>query len=331
MPLTRRSFCAALALAASFLPFAIPAPAKAADTYPSGPISIVVAWPAGGGHDIAARIIGQELSKDLGVPVVVNNVTGAGGSTGMRFLQSAKPDGYTIGIMGMHAISQSFMNPNAPALSSLEPLAYIGDDPGALEIVASAGITSLPDYVAAMKADPGKLVNGNDPQGGNSFVFANVLARTLGVKITQIPYQGHAPNVTALITGEVQTATLPIPPVLEHAKAGTVNILAIMSEKRHPLLPNVPTFREEGYDLVANDFLMVAAPVGIPDAVKGKLEAALVAAISSDEFKALSARNGMVLRPGDAATAKAELARQIETIYPILLDAGLVHATLVRK
>jgi len=305
--------------------------ALAQDAFPAKPIHIVVAWPAGGGHDIIARLIGQELSTVLGTPVVVDNVTGAGGSTGMRHLETAAPDGYTIGLMGMHAVSQSFMNTNATPLDRLQPLAYVSDEPGALQVMADTGITTLAQYVETIKADPMALVNGNDAQGGNSFVFANAIADALDVQFMQAPYRGHAPNVTALITGEIQTATLPIPPVLEHVRAGTVNVLGVAARDRHSLLPDVPTFAEQGYDLVVNDFILVAAPVGVPDDIRGKLEQALVAAISSLGFAEAAGRNGTVLRPGDSVMAAEELNRQVETIYPLLEAGGLVAPELARN
>ncbi|MFV0243588.1 MAG: Bug family tripartite tricarboxylate transporter substrate binding protein [Qingshengfaniella sp.] len=305
-------------------------PALAQD-YPSEPIHIVVVWPAGGGHDIAARLLGEGLSTILDTPVVIDNITGAGGATGMRHLENAKPDGYTIGVMGMHAVSQSFMNTNATPLANIEPLAYVSDEPGALQVTASTGIETLDDYVAAMKADPSAIINGNDPQGGNSFVFANVMEDALDIEVIQIPYAGHAPNVTALITDEVGSATLPVPPVLEHHRNGTVKILGVMSNERHHLLPDVPTFKEQGYDVVANDFLMVVGPVGIPEDVKATLGAGLLEAVNSDGFREKASANGMVLRPGNAAMAAEELARQVDTIYPLLNAAGLVKPELTRK
>lgn len=305
--------------------------AMAQDGYPNEPVHLVVAWPPGGGHDIAARLLGVQLSEALKVPVVVDNVSGAGGSTGVRHLEKAKPDGYTIGVIGMHAVSQSFMNTNATALDQLEPLAYISDEPGALEVTAATGINTLEEYVEKVKADPSAVINGNDAQGGNSFVFANMLSDVLGVPIVQIPYQGHGPNVTALITNEIGSATLPIPPVLESARNGTVKVLGVMSEERHPMVPDVPTFKEQGYDLVGNDFLMIAGPVGIPDEVKAVLEAGLLAAINSPGFTEAATKNGMVLRPGDAAMAATELTEQVEVIYPLLDKAGLVDAALKRQ
>ncbi|SCY88304.1 Bug family tripartite tricarboxylate transporter substrate binding protein [Paracoccus tibetensis] len=310
---------------------ALIAPSAALAEYPERPIHIVVAWPAGGGHDIAARLLGASLSEQVGVPVVIDNVTGAGGSTGVRHLEQSDADGYTIGLIGMHAISQSFMNPNATRLDALEPVAYISDDPGALQVTAATGIETLDGYIEAVRADPGALINGNDPQGGNSFVFANALSQAIEQPIVQIPYQGHAPNVTALITNEIASATLPIPPVLEHYRGGTVRILGVMSPERHPMLPDVPTFREQGVDLVANDFVMIAAPTGLDPQIAQTLSAAIVSAVESPTFAEPAERNGMVLRPGDAEMAASELQRQVDLIYPLLESAGLVSAELARQ
>lgn len=323
-----RPFFAAAGMAAILA--TLPAAADAQE-FPAEPLHIVVVWPAGGGHDIVARLLGAELTEILDVPVVVDNVTGAGGATGMRHLENAKPDGYTIGIMGMHAVSQSFMNTNATRLENIEPVAYISDEPGALQVSATTGIETLEDYVSAMTEDPSAIINGNDPQGGNSFVFANVAADGLGIQMVQIPYAGHAPNVTALITDEVGSATLPIPPVLDHYRSGKVNILGVMSEERHPLLPDVPTFKEVGYDIVANDFIMAVAPKDVPADRLAVLEEAITAAVEADGFAERATETGMVLRPAGADVAAEELARQVDVIYPLLEKGDLVDPELARK
>lgn len=263
-------------------------------------------------------------------PVVVDNVTGASGSTGIRHIVEAAPDGYTIGVMGLHAVSQAYMNSSAPKLDGLEALAYISDEPGALQISAKLGIDTLEEYLAIAKDDPLALMNGNDPQGGNSFVFAEVISDALGVDMMKLPYPGHAPNVTALLTEEVQTATLPIPPILDHALAGTVNVLGVASETRHPKLPDVPTFKEQGFDFVVNDFVMLVGPKGIPADIRGKLEAGLLAAITSPGFTEAADKSGMVLRPLGAEAAAAELDHQEELVYPLLDKAGLVAPELKR-
>ena len=314
-------FISAVFLAASLI---LPTSSLLADTYPSKPIHITVVWPAGGGHDLIGRLLSNELSTVMDTPVVVDNVTGAGGSTGVRHIVESDPDGYTVGVVGLHAVSAAYMNTNAPKLDGLEPLIYLSDEPGALQISASTGIDNLEDYVKAMKADSSELLNGNDPKGGNSFVFAQVIPEGLGVEMTKLPYPGHAPTVAGILTGEVQTTTLPVPPILEHALAGTINVLGVASETRHPNLPDVPTFKEQGYDIVVNDFVMIAGPKGIPADVLAKLEAGLLAAVNTDSFKAAASENGIVLRPLGSSEASKEFANQQEVVYPLLEKAGLV-------
>ncbi|WP_182911564.1 tripartite tricarboxylate transporter substrate binding protein [Paracoccus sp. JM45] len=301
--------------------------ALAQDSYPSEPVHITVVWPAGGGHDLVGRLLGHELSTEMGTPVVIDNVTGAGGTTGMQHVADASPDGYTIGVMGLHAISQSYMNDSAPKLDQFDPLLFISDEPAALEISPDTGITTLDEYVTAMHSDPMSLINGNDPQGGNSFVFASVISNGLGVEPLKLPYAGHAATVTALLTGEVQTATLPLSPVMEQAKGGALTILGVASEERQPQLPDAPTFKEQGYDVVGGDFIMVVAPKGMDAAIRQKLSDALLTASQGEGFVTSATKNGLALRQGGPDMAAQELTAQENVIYPVLLDAGLVTET----
>lgn len=301
----------------------------AAAEYPSKPISIVAVWPAGGAHDTAGRLIANYLSKSADVPVIVKNVTGAGGSTGMRHIEQADKDGYTIGIMGMHAISASFMNPNAPSLDGIDSVAYIGPDPGALQVSNNTGISSLEGYIKALKEEPGSIINGNDGLGGNSFVFASLLEKKLGVKMTRIPYAGHAPNVAALLSNEVMSTTLPVPQLSEQTLAGKVKTLGVMSENRHHLLPDVPTFKEQGYDLVLGDFYMLVAPKGIPEEVSTKLEKMIMNVLNNSEFQDQARKVGIIVDAKGRKEAQSELNNMIDDIYPLLLDSGLVKVARI--
>lgn len=311
------------ALVGFFVGSCVAMSASAAE-YPSKPISIVAVWPAGGAHDTAGRLIANYLSKSADVPVVVKNVTGAGGSTGMRHIEKANKDGYTIGIMGMHAISASFMNPNAPSLNNIDTVAYIGPDPGALQVSNTSGIQSLDDYLDKLKKKPGSIVNGNDGLGGNSFVFAALLEKQLGVKMTRIPYAGHAPNVAALLSDEVMSTTLPVPQLSEQTLAGQVKTLGVMSDKRHHLLPDVPTFKEQGYDLVLGDFYMLVAPKGIPEKVSAKLEGLVLDVLNDKEFQAQARKVGIIVDPKGRLATRSVLDETTNDIYPLLKEGGLV-------
>lgn len=302
------------------------APTLAADSFPNGPITMVVNWPAGGGGDRAGRLLAQYGEKYAGVPIVVNNVAGAGGSTGVRFLADAKPDGQTVGIIGSSVIAQQYINPTAPAASTLRPVAFFGPDPGALEVRADTGIKTLDDFVAALKANPGSLKNGNDAPGGWSYVVAALIEKATGTKMTKVPYQGYSPTVAAIMSGEVQTATLPVHQLVDQAKAGDINILAVTAEDRHFMAPDVPTFRELGIDLVAGDWRAIFAPAGTPDDIVAKLQTIFMDTLNDPEFQAAAKTAGFVILPKDAAATAAYIKAFDEAYYDVLESADLVRA-----
>lgn len=148
-----------LALAAAFT-LCLPAQAQA---FPDGPIKWIVNWPAGGGQDTTSRLVAEALSAKLGVPVVVENHSGAGGLTGMRKIAAAEADGYTIGMMGSSSVIQQYTTEQPVHMKDLSVLAFFGPDPAALTVHAGKGAADLPAYVSKAKSAPGKTLNGNDP------------------------------------------------------------------------------------------------------------------------------------------------------------------------
>lgn len=295
-----------------------------AQEFPSGPVTWVVNWPAGGGQDTTSRLVAERLADVLGVPVVVENYDGAGGLTGMRKLASAEPDGYTIGMLGSSSVIQQYTMDEPVMLDQLTVLSFFGPDPGALTVGADTPYLSLGDFVAAVKEAPGETANGNDPPGGASYISAAILESALGLELNKIPYAGYAPTVTALLGKEVQSATVPVPQVLEHHKAGKVRILGVMASGRHFLAPDIPTFAEQGFDVVAGDFRAVVGPAGIPEDRVRILSDALVSVLSSEEFVAAANAAGYMIEP----LARKEALERIEAfdaqVYPVLEEAGLV-------
>ena len=209
---------AAIALAAAVTLAA--APPLQAQSFPSEPITLIVAWPAGGGSDISMRLLADALSKQIKVPVVVLNKPGAGGAIGHREIVNAKPDGYTIGMFSSGGIALPYLNAQANTFDELQPIAFFGDDPSALEVSTGSGIGSLKDYLERARANPGKIKNGNDQPGGASFIAMALYEKKLNLKVTRVSYAGYAPTVTALMAGEVDSATVAIPDTIEQHKAG---------------------------------------------------------------------------------------------------------------
>ena len=235
-----------------------------AQAFPSTPITLVVPWPPGGGSDIAMRMVADAASKRLGQPMVVVNKPGAGGTIGLKEVASAKPDGTTLGMVATGAIFAQYNNPNANAMADFEPIAFFGDDPALLSANAKTGFKSVADFVAAAKANPGKFKNGNDQPGGSSFITASLLEKKLGVRLVKVPYAGFAPTVQALLSGEVDTVTVPAPDIVQHQKSGAANLLGVAGTSRHFMTPDVPTFREQGIDFVSGTWRVIVGPKGIP-------------------------------------------------------------------
>src|SRR5215471_2545509 len=175
------------------------APPLQAQSFPSEPITLIVAWPAGGGSDISMRLLADALSKRVKVPVVVLNKPGAGGAIGHREIANAKPDGYTIGMFSSGGIALPYLNAQANTIEDFQPIAFFGEDPNALQASIASGISSLKQYVERARANPGKIKNGNDQPGGASYIAIALYEKLLNVKVTRVPYGGYGPTVTGLM------------------------------------------------------------------------------------------------------------------------------------
>lgn len=299
------------------------APALAQD-FPDKPITMLVAWPAGGGHDTVGRLVAEYMSKELSQPVVVTNQPGAAGTTGVRQAAQAAPDGYTIGVMGLHVIAQTYMNENAAPWPTLTPLAVIEKSPAALSVRTDTGIETLQAYVDQVRADPMVIVNSNDGPGGFANISALLMQKALGVEFATIPYQGYAPAVAAIASGEANSTTVPTAQMLGLAKGGEVRILGVASEARHFMAPDTPTFTEGGFPLVFQDFVGLFLPEGVPEERAVRLEEAVLKAVSDPDFQTAAAAAGLVIAPEGREGFAAFLQEQDNTVYPVLQESGLV-------
>jgi tripartite-type tricarboxylate transporter receptor subunit TctC len=300
--------------------------AAQAQTFPSEPITLVVAWPPGGGSDISMRLLADALSKQINVPVVVLNKPGAGGAIGHREIANAKPDGYTIGMFSSGGIALPYMNAQANTFDELQPIAFFGEDPNALEVSIASGIGSLKEFVERARASPGKIKNGNDQPGGSSYIAAALYEKKLGLKLTLVSYAGFSPTVIGLMAGEVDSATVPVPDTIEQHKAGKLKILGVSATERHFMAPDIPTFREQGFDVMVGAWRCIAGPKGIPQDHLRFLETHVIAALKDPQFQSKAKQAGFVVAPGDAKATYQRWKGDDAELYPILLDAGLVKA-----
>jgi tripartite-type tricarboxylate transporter receptor subunit TctC len=264
--------------------------ALAQDSYPSKPITMVVPFPPGGVADIVGRPLASQMEKTLKQPIVVVNRTGAGGAVGMASVAKAPADGYTI-LMGLSSISifpvSDRINGKTPAyeMKDFAPIALITADPTVLVVSADSPWKNLQEFVDSAKAYPGKINYSSSGVYGTLHVAMEIFANAAGIKLFHVPYQGGGPALTALLGGQVHALASGPAPAVGQIKAGKMRALASWSTERLPLMPDVPTFKELGYDAEFYIWSGVFAPAAIPTPVLDRLRAAVREAATSPEFK----------------------------------------------
>ncbi|HEX6154663.1 MAG TPA: tripartite tricarboxylate transporter substrate binding protein [Burkholderiales bacterium] len=264
--------------------------AFAQEPYPSKPITMVVPFPPGGVADIVGRPLAAQMEKTLKQPVVVVNRTGAGGAVGMAAVAKAAPDGYTI-LMGLSSISifpvSDRINGKTPSyeMRDFAPIALITADPTVLVVSADSPWKNLKEFVASAKAYPGKINYSSSGVYGTLHVAMEIFANAAGIKLFHVPYQGGGPAVTALLGGQVHALASGPAAAIGQIKGGKMRALASWSTERLPLMPEVPTFKELGYDAEFYIWSGVFAPAAIPTPVLDRLRAAVREAANSPEFK----------------------------------------------
>jgi len=271
MKFTRRHL---VAMAASIAAMLSVGSAVAQAAYPGKPITIVVAYPAGGDTDVLARLFGEKLSTRLGQPVVVENRTGAGGTIGSAYVAKAPADGYTLLLApNTLAIAPHVMKASGGAhydvLNDFSPIIQLGSQSLFVIATTASGVTSVKDLVANVKT--GKIQSYASPGNGSPMhILAELFSKSAGVKIAQVPYRGSVPAVADMVGGHVPMMFGTLGPVAQHVATGRLVMLGVADPQRSPFLPNVPTLAEQGYkDAEVGAWQALMGPKGMPaDVVK---------------------------------------------------------------
>lgn len=293
--------------------------AASAQDYPTRNVTIVVPYPPGGGTDLFARAIGQELSAKLGKPVIVENRSGASGNIGAEVVVRSTPDGHTLLYTASPiALSQAVYKKLAfNALRDLKPITMSVSIPQVLVVHPALPVKSTKALVALTKSKPGMLTFSSGGVGSGGHFAAELFKLRTGADMRHVPYRGAAPALVALISGETQLAFLVPPVVRPHLEAGKLRALAMTSLKRSPLFPKVPTLHELGYtNFEALQWHGLFAPAKTPAPIVEKLGEAAKAALASPSVQARFAAEGAEAvgsSPAEfAAFFKAELAKWTE-------------------
>ena len=260
------------------------------DAYPSRAITMIVPFPPGGVADIVGRPLAATMEKTLKQPIVVVNRTGAGGALGIREAARAAPDGYTI-LMGLSSISifpaSERVNGKPPSyeMKDFAPIALVTADPTVLVVRADSPYKSVKDFVDAAKANPGKINYSSSGVYGTLHVAMEIFANAAGIKLFHVPYGGGGPALTALLGGQVQALASGPAAAVGQIKGGKMRALATWSDKRLDMLPDLPTFKELGYDAEFYIWSGVFAPAATPAPILMKLREAVRTAANSSEFR----------------------------------------------
>ena len=323
MTFTRLSRRGALQwLAAGTAAFGLPAFAQ----WPDRPIKIIVTFTAGGSSDILARVLGEQLGRKLGQPVVVDNRPGAGGTIGGALVAAAPPDGYTFMLsnttpiaLGPFALDKQPYDP----LQAFTHIAYLGSAPLVLMASKASGLKSFADLEARARKD-GRLDFGSGGPGSVGHIHGELIRKITGANMVHVPYRGGAPMTTDLIANVIPVGIDVITAYVPYFKSGQLVPLAVTGTARSPLMPEVPTVVELGQPkLVLENFFGLSGPAKLPADMVAKLNAACNEVLAIPEVQKKLVELGIVGQPETTERFQAFVKDQVGVLGPTVKGAGI--------
>jgi tripartite-type tricarboxylate transporter receptor subunit TctC len=320
------SWVTSLAVSVGMAGALLSSPAALAQAFPNKPLRLICPFPPGGAVDIASRAIAQELSKNLGQPVTVENRPGAGGNIGGAEAARANPDGYTIfmttsGIQAINPVLYAKMpfDPN----KDLVPVSALVSLNNVLVLHPSIKANSVPEVIAMAKSQPGAMNYASSGSGTSIHMSGEMFKSLTGVNITHIPYKGSAPAMTDLLGGQVMMMFDNIPSAIPHIKSGKLKALATTGAKRDPLLPELPTLAEAGVSgYESGVWFGLAVPANTPRDVVMKLNAEAIKGTRSPDFVKRMTELGYNIM-GTSPEAMLDMSRaEVQRWGPIVRSSG---------
>jgi tripartite-type tricarboxylate transporter receptor subunit TctC len=318
--------CTALLVLAGVLSTAVPA--SAADDGPSRPVRIVNTFAPGGAADILARIVADHLSAAFKQQFFVETRAGAGGAIGVQTVAASDPDGYNFVITTLSlAVIGPFMNPKIgyDPIKDLTYAGYIAGSPILFITSAKSGMRTLKDFVARSKASAKPLTYGSSGLQAVGHMVAQSFALQANLKFEIIPYKGASQSIVDVVANHIDFATPTVTSASGQLRGGTVTGLAVSSEQRLPDYPDVPTFKELGYDLVATNWFALAGPAGLPADIVRKVNHEINVAMAKPESQQRMREDGMLVHAMDAAQFRKFIEDEGVRWKPVIERAGLVE------
>ena len=291
----------ALALLAAAVLAASAAPAVAQDNYPSRPVKIIAPQAPGGGVDLVARLIAEKLRAALGQSFVVENIAGAGGAMATQSVARAQPDGYTlmIGYVATHATNPAVKrNLGYDAVKDFTPIAMLGGTPNVLVVARAVPVDTLQEFIAYAKANPGKVDYGTSGVGTLNHLVMEQFKHVSGVPSMAVPYRSINQAFTDAMGGQIQVIFPGVAAAMPHVRSGAFKPLAVTGEVRQSVLPNVPTFKELGYEgFNGLTWYGIVGPAKLPDAITRKLNEEINKLLATPDLRAAFTAQGLDVMP----------------------------------
>jgi len=297
-----------------------------AQDYPNKPIKVLVGYAPGGAVDLVARTLGQSLSASLGQPIVIENKPGAGTNIAVKQLIDSPPDGYTLMVAANAlAANMSLYKPQPFDIDKdITPIAMIGRVPVVIATSADSKYQKLSDLIKAAKANPDFITYGTPGNGATPHMAMKFFEQSSGISLKHIPYKGGAPAITDLIGGQLDLVAVNMLEVAPHVKSGKLKIVAVMSAKRSPIFPEVPTVAESGYPgFEASVWYSLIAPTKTPASIVKTLHAQVEKALQSKEMTDRLGSVGGEVSPGTTAQAASYLNLERRRYEKLVREANI--------
>ena len=299
-------------------------PARAA--YPERIVRIVVPFAPGGGTDVIARALAQEMAKDLGASIIIENKPGAGTIIGTQAVATSEPDGYTL-LMGTfaNAVNPS-LNPKLPydAHKDFAPVSLIARSFNIVVVNPKSPLQSIADLIAAAKAEPDKMSYGTFGTGTSAHLAGELFKSMAKVDMTAVPYKGAAPAITDVIGGQIQVVFTTVASAASLIEGGQLRALAVTSAQRSPAFPQLPTVSEAGVPgYAAEAWYGLFAPARTPPEIIERLNQSVAKAVQSDAFRRLSVNEGLVMAAGPPEDLGRYFLGEEERWRKVIRDAGI--------
>jgi tripartite-type tricarboxylate transporter receptor subunit TctC len=298
-----------------------------ADDWPNRPVRIVNTFAVGGAADLISNLTAEHLTKAFKQPFVVETRAGASGAIGVQSVVTSPPDGYhfvmtTSTLLVLLPVSNSKLGYHPTR--DLTNIAYIAGTPVVLSVSAKSNVKTLKDFVALANDSPKPLRYSSSGVGSSGHLVAELLAKQTGIKLEHIPYRGGSQTLGDVINGQIAFASQALPSMSRHMKSGALAAFAHSGKERLAEFPDVPTLKEQGYDIVSTTWYSLSGPAGLPDAIAQKVNREISTGMAKPEFRDRLLQAGFLNEPMSVAQFRKFIDAEAARWKPVIEAAGLV-------